>query len=233
MYEWSTSVNVQSRARSFHVPGGRSKSEPILGFLANSERKINRARSTTCENCRRSWNEAAICQLLTLKNESMNAKQRIRAVAASVIFAGAGALGVLSARPALATSCADNVYCVPYNVWAAEAEFRIGRCFPMGSAVSISPDGRFTMRSCAVTRAFLRWRRYENANASGGPYLNAALNAALKRATDAHEVDPRQDTSLAGGYLQQHVVFDFDRGIAALAVDVPVVTSVQAMVRRW
>jgi dipeptidyl aminopeptidase/acylaminoacyl peptidase len=114
---------------------------------------------------------------------------------------------------------------------AGPPEFEIGRCTPIGSAVSISPDGKFALRSCSIIRAPQRWMRFENANASGGAYLNRAFNLALARAIEADHADPLQNTSMSVAYLQQHIAFDLDRDVAYLAVDAPVVTSVQAMVR--
>jgi len=113
---------------------------------------------------------------------------------------------------------------------AGPPEFEIGRCTPIGSAVSISPDGKFALRTCSIIRAPRRWMRFENTNASGGAYLNRAFNLALARATEA-DVDALENTSMSVAYLQQHIVFDLDRDLAYLAVDAPVVTSVQAMVR--
>jgi dipeptidyl aminopeptidase/acylaminoacyl peptidase len=114
---------------------------------------------------------------------------------------------------------------------AGPPEFEIGRCTPNGSAVSISPDGKFALRSCSIVRAPRRWMRFKNANASGGAYLNRAFNLALARALEDDRTDPFQNTPMSVAYLQQHIVFDLDHDLAYLAVDAPVVTSVQAMVR--
>lgn len=115
------------------------------------------------------------------------------------------------------------------------AEFRIERCDPMMGGVSISPDGRFAVRTCGISRVPDRWSRYVSTDMSVGTSLRGNLSFALKQELQGRVHGGTDGGTLLSLFVQQDVIFDLSTGEAALAWDAPLVPGTADMIhpRAW
>lgn len=100
-------------------------------------------------------------------------------------------------------------------------EFRIGRCNPLQGGVSISPDGRYAVRTCTLVSVPRRWRRYmitPQRPAESHELYRPALAEALHRSPNDQTAQP---AGMFDAYLMQHIVFDLTTGRSYVAIDSP------------